>query len=77
MIPEACFVAVKDDLYLGYSALTVNDQARTQAGSAGRRFARSIAARDRDALKARSVQWRRPGRRRLVTSSGNLAMIAP
>ena len=35
MIPEACFVAVTDDRYLGYSALTVNDEARTQAGSGG------------------------------------------
>ena len=77
MIPEACFVAVKDDLYLGYSALTVTDDARTQAGSGGtavRPEYRGLGL--ATALKARCVRWAQEhGIRRLVTASGNAAMI--
>ena len=77
MIPDACFIAVQGEQYLGYSALTVADEARTQAGSGGtavRPEFRGLGI--ATALKARCVRWAQDhGVRRLVTASGNAAMI--
>lgn len=77
MIAEACFIATDDERYLGYSALTLNDAARQQAGSGGTAVrpehrGRGIAT----VLKARCIGWaKRQGIRRLATSSGNPAMV--
>jgi GNAT superfamily N-acetyltransferase len=77
MIPEACFIAKAGDRYAGYSALTVTDRARTQAGSGGtgvRPEYRGLGI--ATALKACCVRWARDsGVRRLATSSGNPAMV--
>lgn len=77
MIPEACFIVSDGERYIGYSALTVDNAARTQAGSGGtavrpeyRGF--GIAT----ALKARCLRWAQEhGVRRLATASGNPAMV--
>jgi GNAT superfamily N-acetyltransferase len=62
---------------VGYSALTLNDAARTRAGSGGtavRPESRGLGI--ATALKACCVGWARDhGIRRLVTSSGNPAMV--
>jgi GNAT superfamily N-acetyltransferase len=77
MIPDACFIAATDDLFVGYSSLTVNDAARTQAGSGGtavRPEYRGLGV--ATALKACCVRWAQEhGVMRLATSSGNPAMI--
>lgn len=77
MIVEACFIATRDDSYLGYSALTVNDAAGQQAGSGGtavRPEARGLGI--ATALKARCVRWaQQHGIQRLATASGNPAMV--
>jgi len=76
-IAEACFIAAEGERYLGYSALTATDEARTQAGSGGtavRPAYRGLGI--ATALKGRCVVWARDhGFRRLATSSGNPAMV--
>jgi GNAT superfamily N-acetyltransferase len=77
MIAEASWIAVDGDLYVGYSALTMNARRPTQAGSGGTAVrpeyrSRGIAT----ALKARCISWAQAhGVRRLATSSGNPAMV--
>jgi len=77
MIPEACFIAAAGGVFVGYSALTIIDPARTEAGSGGTAVrpehrGHGVAT----ALKACCIRWARDhGVRRLATSSGNPAMI--
>ena len=77
MIPEACFLAVDHEQYVGYSALALRDRARAAAGSA----ATAVRPEYRGfgvatALKARCVRWAQEhGVRRLSTSSGNPVMV--
>ena len=77
MIADACFVAVKGEEYVGYSALTVNDKEQTQAGSGGtavRPEFRGLGV--ATALKVQCVRWGQAnGVRRLATASGNPAMV--
>jgi GNAT superfamily N-acetyltransferase len=77
MIPEACFVALDRERYVGYSALALRDAAQMQAGSGGtavRPEYRGLGV--ATALKARCVRWAQEnGVRRLSTSSGNPAMV--
>ena len=77
MIPEACFLAVDHERYVGYSALALRDAARVRAGSGGtavRPEYRGFGV--ATALKARCVRWAQEhGVRRLSTSSGNPAMV--
>jgi GNAT superfamily N-acetyltransferase len=77
MVPEACFLAVLGLDYIGYSALSVNDDSRTRAGSGGtgvRPEHRGIGI--ATALKARCIAWAQAnGVGRLATSSGNPAMV--
>ena len=77
MIEEACFVAATADAFVGYSALTLNDEARLQAGSGGtavRPEYRGLGI--ATALKASCIRWAAEHDvRRLATSSGNTAMI--
>jgi GNAT superfamily N-acetyltransferase len=77
MIEDACFVAATAEAFVGYSALTLTDESRLEAGSGGtavrpeyRGF--GIAT----ALKASCIRWAAEhGVRCLATSSGNPAMI--
>ena len=77
MIPEACVVAKARGEYAGYSALTVTDRARTQAGSGGtavRPAYRGLGI--ATTLKAGCIRWARDnGVRQLATASGNPAMV--
>jgi len=77
MIPDACFIVADGERYIGYSALTVNDTARTQAGSGGtavRPEYRGLGI--ATTLKARCLRWAQAhGVRRLATASGNPAMV--
>ena len=80
MIPEACFIArdcEQNGLFVGYSALALNDGTVVQAGSSGtavRPEYRGLGV--ATALKARCVRWAQEnGVRRLATSSGNAAMV--
>lgn len=77
MIPDACFVARSGERYVGYSALTVNDRTRTQAGSGGtavRPEYRGLGV--ATALKACCVRWARAnGVQRLATASANPFMV--
>ena len=80
MIPASCFIALARDhngQYLGYSALGLTDVARTQAGSGGtavRPEYRGLGL--ATTLKARCLRWAQEnGVHRLVTSSGNPAMV--
>ncbi len=77
MVPEPCFIAATRDRFVGYSALTITDETRTQAGSGGTAVVpeyRGLGI--ATALKACCLRWAREnGVRRLVTSSGNPAMI--
>jgi GNAT superfamily N-acetyltransferase len=77
MMPDAFFIAADHDRHVGYSALTVIDEARTQAGSGGtavRPEYRGIGI--ATVLKSRCVRWAQAhGIRRLATCSGNPAMI--
>ena len=77
MIEEACFVATAADAFVGYSALTLTDEARLQAGSGGtavRPEYRGLGI--ATALKASCIRWAAEHAvRRLATSSGNPAMI--
>ena len=77
MIPEACFVAVDHERYVGYSALTLRNAAHGAAGSGGtavRPEYRGLGI--ATALKLRCVRWSQEhGVRRLSTSSGNPAMV--
>ena len=77
MIEEACFIAATADAFVGYSALTLNDEARLQAGSGGtavRPEYRGLGI--ATALKASCIRWAAEHDvRRLATSSGNTAMI--
>jgi GNAT superfamily N-acetyltransferase len=77
MIPEACFVAKAHDLYAGYSALTVTDRARKEAGSGGTAVRPEYrGAGIATALKACCIRWAREnGVVRLATASGNPAMV--
>ena len=76
-IPEACFVAVGADEFVGYSALIAHDTARAEVGSGGTAVrpeyrGNGIAT----LLKACCVRWAQEnGVQRLATSSGNPAMI--
>jgi GNAT superfamily N-acetyltransferase len=77
MIADACFIALRDDRYVGYAALATNDAAGSQAGSGGT----AVRPEERGlgiatALKARCIAWAREhGVRRLATSTGNPAMV--
>ena len=77
MIPEACFLAVDREQYVGYLTLALRDAARVEAGSGGtavRPEYRGFGV--ATALKARCVRWAREhGVRRVSTSSGNPAMV--
>jgi GNAT superfamily N-acetyltransferase len=77
VIPDACFIAADADRYVAYSALTVIDEARRQAGSGGtavRPEYRGLGI--ATLLKSRCVHWAQEhGSRRLATCSGNPAMI--
>ncbi len=77
MIPEACFVALDHEQYVGYSALALRDAARVEGGSGGtavRPEYRGVGV--ATALKARCVRWAQEnGVSRLSTSSGNPAMV--
>jgi GNAT superfamily N-acetyltransferase len=77
MIPDACFLAVDEDRYVGYSALALRDVARVAAGSGGtavRPEYRGLGV--ATALKARCVRWaQQHGVRHVATSSGNPAMV--
>ena len=77
MIEEACFVAASGDAFVGYSALTLTDEARLQAGSGGtavRPEYRGLGI--ATALKASCIRWAAAHDVRcLATSSGNPAMI--
>ena len=76
MIPEACFVALTPEHYVGYSALSLNDETRAQAGSGGtavRPEYRGLGI--ATALKARCIRWAQEnGFRRLATATGSPAM---
>ena len=77
MIPEACFIAEAGGEFVDYSALTIHDAARTQAGSGGtavRPEHRGLGI--ATVLKACCIRWAQAHDvRRLATSSGNPAMI--
>ena len=74
---EACVIAKARGEYAGYSALTVTDRARTQAGSGGtavRPAYRGLGI--ATTLKAGCIRWARDnGVRQLATASGNPAMV--
>ncbi|HUQ80859.1 MAG TPA: GNAT family N-acetyltransferase [Gemmatimonadaceae bacterium] len=76
-IAEACFIAVRGEEFIGYSALIAHDLERIEAGSGGT----AVRPEYRGAgiatlLKACCVRWSQQNRvRRLATSTGNAAMI--
>jgi GNAT superfamily N-acetyltransferase len=77
VIGDACFIATAGDRFVGYSMLTATDPGGVQAGSGGTAVLpeyRGLGV--ATALKACCVAWARDtGMRRLVTSSGNPAMV--